>query len=358
MSAALRPVAAWRSGRIHVLRCVRRSRNPDSIERQNCDKNVSLVYKRNKVRPFQGSLKMLSESQPRGGAALMVCIMVAFTFMVFHRQPSQGFPANQGGPLPSTLKNPSDILEYLIEQALAKAIGNTLPLNLNANDAFPTVEDSQLAGGEFHGNLLEPSDANLLRPLPPGDYVLRAMAYCSEYSVHRPGQGTAYKLGPVEGTQAETISTLLWRGTVAGKPPGELQAISWAIQSGVTYDRMPGPYKTDIDSLIPEYKSKLAGDWVDVVEQEYNTIARNPANAVRQSLGPAGQYVPLPNLTAPPLEQVLAKMGPPGRAMLDAEKQRKIFLEIFVMKNYGSRSCLAAKAAGCLQFPPQAAPGR
>jgi hypothetical protein len=271
-------------------------------------------------------LKMLTESKLRRCAALVVGTIVAFAVILFHRRPSQGFPANQGGLLPSTLKNPSDILEYLIEQGLAKAIGNTLPLNLNANDAFPTVEETQLPGGEFHGDLLEPTDVNLLKPLPPGDYVVRTMAYCSEYSVHRPGQGTAYKLGPVEGTQAETISNVLWRGTVAGKPPGELQAISWAIQSGVTYDRMPGPYKADIDSLIPEYKSKLAGDWVDEAEQGYNSIARNPANAVRQSLGPAGQYIPLPNLQAPPLEQVLAKMGPPGRAMLDAQRQRKIFL--------------------------------
>ena len=163
---------------------------------------------------------MLTESKLRRCAALVVGTIVAFAVILFHRRPSQGFPANQGGLLPSTLKNPSDILEYLIEQGLAKAIGNTLPLNLNANDAFPTVEETQLPGGEFHGDLLEPTDVNLLKPLPPGDYVVRTMAYCSEYSVHRPGQGTAYKLGPVEGTQAETISNVLWRGTVAGKPPG------------------------------------------------------------------------------------------------------------------------------------------
>ena len=106
----------------------------------------------------------------------------------------------------------------MIQYALKQKLSNTLTLNLNANNAFPVVENAQLPGGPFHGVPLLPTASNLHRALPAGDYVLPVMAYCTQYSVHRPGQGTAYTLAPAEGTEAQAISTLLWRGTLAGKP--------------------------------------------------------------------------------------------------------------------------------------------
>lgn len=123
--------------------------------------------------------------------------------------------------LPSS---PTDLFEFILEYFLKQKIGNTLPLNLNAKDGYPTVENAALPGGAFHGKALSTSGSSLRTALLPGDYILPVMAYCTQYSVHRPGQGTAYKLAPVEGTQADAISTLLWRGTLAGKSPQELQA--------------------------------------------------------------------------------------------------------------------------------------
>ncbi len=142
--------------------------------------------------------------------------------------------------LPSS---PNDLLSFLLEYALKQKLGNTLPLNLNASTAYPTVDNGQLPGGPFHGQPLIPTANNLHTALPPGDYVVPVMAYCTQYSVHRPGQGTAYKLAPVEGTQAQAISNLLWRGTLAGKSPQELQATNWAIQV-VTSGSLKAKYKT------------------------------------------------------------------------------------------------------------------
>ena len=180
--------------------------------------------------------------------------------------------------LPSS---PNDLLQFLLEYSLKQKLGNTLPLNLNANDAFPTVENGQLPGGAFHGRPLAPGVNGLRTALLPGDYVVPVMAYCTQYSVHRPGQGTAYKLAPVKGTQAEAISTLLWRGTLAGKSPQELQATNWAIQAGVLYDSIPKPYQALIDQLIPEYRNGLRGNMLDVIQSTYKEVTTDPRKALQ-----------------------------------------------------------------------------
>jgi hypothetical protein len=193
--------------------------------------------------------------------------------------------------------------ERAAEEALTKVLNNDLPLTLNAKDVFPTV--TTLPGGPFHPTVLKLTADQLDQPLPPGDYTINTLDFCSEYSVHEPGNGVAYVLGPYEGKAAGAIGALIWRGTEQYRVnPNSLQAVSWAIQSGLTYGQMPKTYQAIIDQVIPDYKVQLTGDFVTNLETTYSTLAKSAS--------------------LPPLDTVLAKLGPPGQLALDAERQRKI----------------------------------
>jgi hypothetical protein len=102
--------------------------------------------------------------------------------------------------------------EKAAETAIETLLNNQLPLTLNAKDVYPTV--TTLPGGPFSPQPLQLTADQLNQPLAPGDYTINTLDFCSEYSVHQPGAGVAYVLGPYEGKAAGAIGALIWRGTV------------------------------------------------------------------------------------------------------------------------------------------------
>ena len=193
--------------------------------------------------------------------------------------------------------------EKLAEQAIETLLNNQLPLTLDANDVYPTV--ATLPGGPFNPQPLKLTADDLNQPLLPGDYTINTLDLCSEYSVHAPGAGVAYVLGPYEGKAAGAIGALIWRGTLQYHiSPNSLQAVSWTIQSGLTYSQMPKVYQAIIDQVIPDFKSEITGDFVVNLETAYNKAAKTAK--------------------LPPLDAMLAKMGTPGQLALAAERQRAI----------------------------------
>lgn len=193
--------------------------------------------------------------------------------------------------------------EKLAEQAIEKLLNDQLPLTLNANDVYPTV--ANLPGGPFNPTPLHITADELNQPLPPGDYTINTLDFCSEYSVHEPGAGVAYVLGPYEGKAAGAIGALIWRGTEQYRiNPNSLQAVSWAIQAGITYAQMPKSYQAVVDQVIPDYKSEISSDFFANLEDTYNNAAKTTK--------------------LPPLDTILAKLGKPGELALSAERQRAI----------------------------------
>jgi hypothetical protein len=193
--------------------------------------------------------------------------------------------------------------EKAAEVALTKVLNDNLPLTLDAKDVYPTV--TTLPGGPFSPTPLKLTADQLDQPLPPGDYTINTLDFCSQYSIHEPGAGLAYVLGPYEGKAAGAIGALIWRGTEQyGINPNSLQAVSWTIQSGLTYDQMPKSYQAIVDQVIPDYKSEITGDFVTNLESTYNSLAKAAS--------------------LPPLDTILAKLGAPGQLALDAERQRQI----------------------------------
>jgi len=209
---------------------------------------------------------------------------------------------------PAAAQNPLAALENAAkekaaEEALTKVLNDNLPLTLDAKDVYPTV--TTLPGGPFNPKPLQLTADQLDQPLAPGDYTINTLDFCSQNSIHQPGAGVAYVLGPYEGKAAGAIGALIWRGTEQYHiNPNSLQAVSWAIQSGLTYNQMPKSYQAIVDQVIPDYKNQITGDFVTNLENTYNSLAKAAS--------------------LPPLDTILAKLGAPGQLALDAERQRQI----------------------------------
>lgn len=200
---------------------------------------------------------------------------------------------------------PDALKQQAAELALRNLLNNELPLRLDATTVYPTV--AVLPGGPFQPRPLSLSAADVDRPLPPGDYTIPALVFCTEYSVHQPGRGTAYVLAPLQGKAAQAISTLLWRGSVEmHKPAPQLQTVSWAIQSGLAYPQMPPTYQAIIDAVIPEYKGQISGNFLKQLQDTYQTAAKGTR--------------------LPPLEKLLGDMGQSGQLALSAMRQQQILL--------------------------------
>jgi hypothetical protein len=215
-------------------------------------------------------------------------------------------PKSGPGPQSNPLGSFGDALKQkAAQETISGLLDNQLPLKLDANAVHPTVPAPP--GGPFAPHPLALSASDLDRPLPPGDYTIPMLAFCTEYSVHRPGAGVAYRLGPLQGKAAGAIGDLLWRGTIDKNiAPQQLQAVSWAIQSGLHYNQMPKTHQAIIDQVIPDHKNELNGDFFQSLQDSYGNLAK-------------GTHLP-------PLEKMLGDMGKPGQLALSAQKQRAALL--------------------------------
>ena len=236
------------------------------------------------------------------------------------------------------------------DQKANQLLHQNLPLVLDANTAYPTVANEDLLGGPFRGRALPVTLDTLTKPLPPGDYVLPMMFFCSEYSIHRPGAGTAYVLAPAKGTAAKAISTLLWRGMLTGHKPQELQSVSWAIQGSVPYDKMPVNYKRLVDELIPDMKNQVNGqafaDIEDGFQGRVNKATKKVSDAISKG---TGGHVHADIKIDVELNESFQRLGRIGRMALDGENINSIVTAAYPSDEARERALYAGQGT---QEPP------
>ena len=195
--------------------------------------------------------------------------------------------------------------------AVANAVYNAtgkrireLPIRLDAKNLYPTIQN--LPGAPFDPKPLKYTQATIGQPLPPGDYEVPILAFCTEYSIHRPGAGVAYSLGPLLGKAKEAVANLLWRGTWQGVGPSELQGAAWSIQSGLTFNRLPKTYQQLITRLVPDFQSQISDDFYQKAQDTYNGAA---------------------NVSGmPSFDSILGGLGPAGELAVSAQAQRQALL--------------------------------
>lgn len=193
--------------------------------------------------------------------------------------------------------------EAAVLRQVGESVGLGSPIYLNQNHAFPGVTDLS----NFHPTVLRPySTADLNRKLPPGDYSLEVIGYCTRASMHGPGRGLPYKLAPLEGKQAKAVGALLVRGTLRQISPPSLQVAAWSIEAGGPLRNMAEQTQALIHQLIPEYEASLQGDFLGDIEATYD------------------KYRLLPNM--PSLESLLAR-SPEGQYALTLQRSRQVLAD-------------------------------
>jgi hypothetical protein len=197
--------------------------------------------------------------------------------------------------------DPLGVAKTAIVKQIGEAVGVGSPLLLDQKTAYPDVSDQVK---DFHPQKLTITSAeDLQKPLPPGDYSLDVIAYCTQFSIHAPGRGLPYKLAPLMGKQAPAISALLSRGTLQGIAPATLNANAWRIQAGLPLKQWSPQDQALIHKLIPEYEKGLEGDYLQQIENTYN------------------QYRIVPGI--PSLNDLLKQSGAPGQLVLQLRQARQ-----------------------------------
>ncbi|MBH8571601.1 hypothetical protein I8752_00875 [Nostocaceae cyanobacterium CENA369] len=197
--------------------------------------------------------------------------------------------------------DPLGLAKAAIVKQIGEAVGVGSPLLLDQKTAYADVSDRVK---DFHPQKLTITSAeDLQKPLPPGDYSLDVIAYCTQFSIHAPGQGLPYKLAPLMGKQAPAISALLSRGTLQGIAPATLNANAWRIQAGLPLKQWPPQDRALIHKLIPEYEKGLEGDYLQQIDNTYN------------------QFRLVPGI--PSLNDLLRQSGAPGQLVLQLRQARQ-----------------------------------
>ena len=222
-----------------------------------------------------------------------MALIAAFTLAALARADAQ-FPS-LGGAL-----NAGKIAAT--KKAVGSVLNTELPIKLDASNLYPTIET--LPGAAFNPKPIEYNSTASLKALAPGDYEVTVLAFCTQYSIHRPGEGVAYSLGPLLGKAKTLTANLLWRGTWAGIDPSDLQGAAWGIQSGLRYDQLPKRYQRLLDRFAPEYKDEIADDFYQKMQDTYSGYASN-----------------VPGM--PSLDEMLGGMGDAGQLALSAKGERE-----------------------------------
>jgi hypothetical protein len=161
--------------------------------------------------------------------------------------------------------------EEAVLNQLSEQLGQKSPIYLNAHHAFKEVKAPRNFNPQKIG--IRSTD-DLLQKRPPGDYSIDIVAYCTNRSVHNPGQGLPYTIGMTEGSQTQAISNLTLRGEIVGINRGIMQYMSTAIQAGVPPSQMDRTKRAIIDLVIPEFKQRLEqnGDVYDQYRHTYENF--------------------------------------------------------------------------------------
>lgn len=189
---------------------------------------------------------------------------------------------------------------------IGKALGLKAPVHLDSHHAFPQSEEPR----DFKPVQLRLEDiSDLNAKLPPGDYVMNIIAYCTNYSIHRPGKGVPYTIAPAEGTKIKAIANLTLRGELAHMDRGTLQNISSTIQAGLPLSQWREEYRTVAHQLIPDFEGDLRGDLLDEYQGEYERVRAT-----------------IPVVHLPGFDEGVAKL-PLGKEILTIKKARSILTD-------------------------------
>ena len=129
--------------------------------------------------------------------------------------------------------------------------------------------------------------------LAPGDYEIPIRVYCSRVHAHMPVKTPeVYEVGPLRGTRRDVLIAMYSKVTGAHATYRQVQPLEWSIETGMRYAQLPAAQRQLFDRLIPAYRSRIAGNFLDQMHDEWSRlpIPGLPSfDAAIDRLGPVGQ---------------------------------------------------------------------
>ncbi|QLE57419.1 hypothetical protein [Nostoc sp. TCL26-01] len=163
------------------------------------------------------------------------------------------------------------LTESLLAKQLKEISEKNAPVTVSSDKLFPRT--SSLPGNEFNPVVLDLQNANPQDTIPAGDYVIFVNAYCLQKVAASPN-GHRYLLGQYGGKRKEVLAALNLATANSDIAHQDLQNLSWAIQSGISYENMPQPMQELVNQLIPQHRAKLKQEWWEQVEKIWNQGSR------------------------------------------------------------------------------------
>lgn len=161
-------------------------------------------------------------------------------------------------------------INQAVYQQIGDALGAKAAIHLDAkSQLFKKVPDLT----DFHPtHLTFTSLEDLEKPLPPGDYSLDVMSFCTQWSIHVPGHNSPYSVGQADGSRIGVITAFLIRGQIAGLSPDQLHNMSWKIQAGAPLSSWNESDRALVHRIIPEFEGQLQSDLYDQIKGEYERV--------------------------------------------------------------------------------------
>lgn len=190
---------------------------------------------------------------------------------------SLAFPSLPGVPSVPDVKQAA---KGALSNELIKEFGSWFnvnrPVYVSGNDVLRTV--AALPGGPFH-----PASRAATRALfthrssgtiqiPPGDYNISVVTYCMGHHNQGPWRDK-FLLAPIRGAWSDIVVALNYRAYGSRFSAPQIQTLSWALQAGMNYGEMSSTTRQIVDQLLPEFKSRLQGDFYERARDEWNAIA-------------------------------------------------------------------------------------
>lgn len=194
--------------------------------------------------------------------------------------------------------------EELALQKASELLGKEATVYYNVKNAYKKVE----APKSFNPQYVSVSSvADINRKLPPGDYWINIVTYCSHVTIAHSGSNMAHAIAPAEGKMVTLLANLTLRGEVAHVSHAKLQKLKWIIQTGLPLSHWLPEDRTVVHQLIPDFEKDLKGDTIDEMQANYAAFQK--------------QFPILPGF-----EDVLRKI-PFGKQVIAMRNARKVLTE-------------------------------
>ncbi len=207
------------------------------------------------------------------------------------------------------------LTESLLAKQLREISEKNAPVTVSSDKLFPRTPS--LPGNEFNPVVLDLQNANPQDAIPPGDYAIFVEVYCLQKVAASPN-GHRYLLGQYGGKRKEVLAALNLATANSDLAHQDLQNLSWAIQSGISYENMPQPMQELVNKLIPQHRAKLNSGWWEQVEKTWNEGSRflnlpSFETFIAQNLGDVGRTL----LATKQVHQRLVSRGSDWRNLSD-----------------------------------------